>query len=1060
MAIRTLGSLFLPTWYVVFSQTSSFVSTAPVMTNSSLRFALVFLSAWLGFCSFLQAPIQADEADSDFTFAAGFYRKGRWQYSADAFKKFLADYPNHSRATMARLYYGLSLNSLEKYAESREQLLEFVKADPDNRYAADAKYRIAEDSYYLKDSAAAVAQFEAYLADHDGHGLNAWARLLLGESYNRLESYAKAEAALRPLVNLPPPANIVADSTYALAEAMQGQNRFDDASKYYEDVVNMKSDSFSHKALFRVARIHYDNRDFAKAAAAYDRLGTEFSDKPLAATAIFQAGVARFQMKQFEQAYVQFEKVPKNSEAARYVGLWKGLCLRDAGRLPDARKTFASALKEAGESPIAAEIMFHRAQLEVLDGEKAVAAQMYMDLADRWPQNSAVAESLFNAAELKMELQELDVASRVLNRLQTDFPQKAKAPQVLLLQGRLLLNQGNAEEAVAILQSTLDMKSGSPAEALGRNYHLIRALYRSKQFAEAVETYEPLQELFATPDAASYWGAISLAAVSSLELKDYAKAEQYADDYLKLELQPEKTPDALATRAIAASHLKKFPIARSDLAKLTTDFAENPQTWMAVLQAAEAAWQQKDYAQAAEFFELAATQKDNRSLQAALSGAGWSYYRLENFEKSNELFERIQTEFPGSNEAAYMLGMGLFKVNKSAAAADRFSELFAKLQKLPEATSSPEQVVYFLESGRMSARILGEAGQVERANEAWESLTKTFAASKQLDAMLDEWARLNLLNEQYERSDEIYRQLLDKFPESKFAGGARLSLAESDMQAGRLDAALKEFTAIATNETYTNLEKEAALFHVVDIHAARRDWDEVARFAETFGNNYGASANAPMVQLLYAEALLDKKRFPECHAKIDSLKAAIVDGRLGEEEWTERVWVVLAELALAEKRYPEVDAAAEQLEQRVPNSRFLFQVRDVQGRRWKNQAPPDFVKSRNYFLQVVQDKFGRGTETAARCQFLIGETLLMEDNLKSAVVEYHRVYHLYEFDGPQADAFNDIRARSLFQAAQCEVSLGSPERAVVSYEDLIEDFPTTEWAEKAKPKLTELKAAG
>ncbi len=1030
------------------------------MTNTSLRFALVSLAAWLVIASFPQGNLYADDADSDFTFAAGFYKKGRWQYSADAFKKFLNDYPSHSRATMAKLYYGLSLNSLEKYAESREQLQAFVKADPQNRYAADAKYRIAEDSYYLKESDAAVRQFETYLADHDGHGLNSWARLLLGESYNRLKGFAKAEAALRPLVALPPPVNILADSTFALAESLEGQSKLPEANKLYLEVVNMKSDSFSHKALFRIARMHYDQRDFSKAAAAYDRLSQEFSDKPLAATAIFQSAVARFRMKQYEEAYSRFQKVPKNSDAAQYVGLWKGLCQRDAGRLDDARKTFASALTEAGDKPLGGEIMFHRAQLEVLDNKKDVAAQMYMDLADRWPQNSAVPESLFNAAELKMEVNELDVASHIVARLQNDHAELGKSPQVLVLQGRLLLKQAKADEAVAVLRSAVDMKSNSQKETLGRSYHLIRALYQSEKFAEAVAVYEPLGESFSAPEASQYFGAISLAAVSSLELKEYLKAKQYADDFLKVERQPQKLSDALATRAVAASHLKDFENARSDLRKLTSGYPENSQTWMAVLQSAEAAWQQKSYEQSAELFELAVVEDNKRSLQAALSGAGWSQYRLENFEKSNGHFEQLLTQFPDSAEAAYMLGMGLFKSDKRAPAADRFSKLFARLQSKPEAAENPEAVPFFLDSGRMSARILGEAGQVEEANTAWEKLTTTFAKSKQLGAMLDEWARLNLQHEQYDRSDDIYRELLTKVPDSKYAGAARLSLAESDMQAGKLNSALKEFTDIATNEAYTDNETEPALFHVIDIHAARREWDDVVKFGELFGTKYATSDNAPMAKLLYAEGLLDKKRYVECRTELSSLKAAIQDKALPADEWTERIWVVMAEVALAEKQYADVDAAARDLEQRVPGSRFLFQLWDVQGRRWKTQAPPDFARSRSYFQKVVKDDYGRGTETAARCQFLIGETLLMEGDLKSAVTEYYRVYHLYEFDGPQARVFDDIRARALFQAAQCEVSLKSPERAMVSYEDLIEDFPESPFAAQSKKRLAELKASG
>lgn len=1018
------------------------------MTNSSPRFALVLLAAAIVSTSILPAAVFADEADSDFTFAAGFYRKGRWQYSADAFKTFLEDYPTHARATMARLYYGLSLNSLEQYAESRKQLQLFVEADDQNRYVADARYRIAEDSYYLGKSEVAISEFQTYLSKHPDHSLNAWARLLQGESHNRLQQFAKAEATLRPLVALPPPANILADSRYALAESLQGQNTLTEAADLYKIVADMKSDGFSHKALFRLAGIRYETQDYANAAIAYDRIVSEYSDKSIAATAALQSGVVRFKMKQFEEAYSRFDKVPADSEVRRYVGLWKGLCLRDAGHLDDARAMFTSALTEAGDTPLAAEIMFHRAQLEAMDNHKDVAAQMYMDLTARWPKDAKVPQSLFNAAELNMESQQLAAAERVLNQLIADFPQWATRAEVMLLQGRLLLNQGKTDDAILALQSVVAAKNNTSAEQLAGSYHLIRALHRAKKYDQAVEVYKPLQKEFTRPEARNYFGAVSLAAVSSLEQKEYQQAREFADAFLQLESRPEKLADALATRAVAASHLKQFDKARVDLGRLMKDFAENSQTWMAVLQSAEAAWQQENYTESAALFELAAQHDDKRDLEAALSGAGWSYYRLGQFDKSDELFGRVLTDFPDSREAAYMQALSLQKANKSAAAASRFQLLFETLLKDPAAATNPEQVTYFLDSGRMSARLLEDSGQIDQADQMWNSLATTFAASTELDNLLDEWARVNLKHERYDRSDEIYTRLITDFPDSKFAGAGRLSLAESVMQDNQLDAALAEFLAIAAHQSYGEQEKEAALFHVVDIYAAQRKWTDVVKHAKQFASEYQSSENAPMVQLLHADGLLDQGKFPECRTKLDGLRAAVDTQELPPEEWTERIWVVLAELALAEKRYSDIDAIADELEQRSPKSRLLFQIRNVQGKRWKSQAPPDFARSRDYFLQVVQDEAGKGTETAAWSQFLIAETLLMEKNYKVAAREFYRVYLNHPFD--------DIRARALLQAASCEVALGQKDQAIRSFQDLIKDFPTSEFADTAKERLKSL----
>jgi TolA-binding protein len=102
---------------------------------------------------------------------------------------------------------------------------------------------------------------------------------------------------------------------------------------------------------------------------------------------------------------------------------------------------------------------------------------------------------------------------------------------------------------------------------------------------------------------------------------------------------------------------------------------------------------------------------------------------------------------------------------------------------------------------------------------------------------------------------------------------------------------------------------------------------------------------------------------------------------------------------------------------------------------------------------VVEDSSGRRTETAAKCQFLIAETYLLEKNHEAALREYLKVRFLYKFPEWQAPA--------LFQAAQCDEALGHWKEAVATYEELLRDFPTSEYATKGRPRLeTARKRAG
>ena len=73
----------------------------------------------------------ADKAGDDFNLGVGLYRSQRYDQSAETFERFLTEFPDHPRTPIARLYYGLSLSSLEKYAPARDQFTAFLKSEPD-----------------------------------------------------------------------------------------------------------------------------------------------------------------------------------------------------------------------------------------------------------------------------------------------------------------------------------------------------------------------------------------------------------------------------------------------------------------------------------------------------------------------------------------------------------------------------------------------------------------------------------------------------------------------------------------------------------------------------------------------------------------------------------------------------------------------------------------------------------------------------------------------------------------------------------------------------------------
>ena len=272
------------------------------------------------------------------------------------------------------------------------------------------------------------------------------------------------------------------------------------------------------------------------------------------------------------------------------------------------------------------------------------------------------------------------------------------------------------------------------------------------------------------------------------------------------------------------------------------------------------------------------------------------------------------------------------------------------------------------------------------------------------------------------------------------------------MDAGQLDGSLQEMEAIVADTRYGAAEKERALFHVIEMQAAARKWQPTVTASEQFLAGYSASPLTPQVRQFAGDAMLQLGDAEKAATVLESLRQEIIAGTVPVDDWTDRVWIVLAEAALAQKKYEQIDVLEADLKQRNAKSRFAFQMLDIQGRRWKQQSPPDFEKARQYFSLVTADIDGQGTETAARCQFLIAETWMMQMKLEEAVREYFKVYLSYSYD--------DLRAQALFQAAACEAQLQKRDAAVRDFRDLVATFPQSELAAKAQEELKKLGAAG
>jgi TolA-binding protein len=985
--------------------------------------------------------VLADKAGDDFNLGVGLWRKELWTPAVDTFEQFLKDYPDHPRVGLATFYLGLSYSSLQKYEMSRDRFEDFLRLNSDSSNAAVARYRIGECSYYLHEYEQAVAQLEVYVLEHPDDKLVDWGNLQLGESLVQVKRWAEADVILKKLLTTASTDYVKGQAQYSLALSLEKQGNADAAVDAYRKVAQQDDERQATRALARAGTILFRHEQYDLAAALYDQIVARFPKSRLTPSAALNSGLAFYRVQKYEDAIRRFNDVAQESTEKTEATLLTGMSFARLQRFDEARSTLRTAFDAAGKTELAAEALYEMARLEQIAGKLDVAVQMYVDLVDRWPKDSHTADSMFNAASLQLELNNTESAAQLLDRMKTEFPADFANPRATFLIGRILLRQSNPTAAREALSQVVDAEDAAPRSVALSLYYLARIDHDRKQFGAALQTVLRLRPALNEAANSDLQGALALGAMSALELSEFTTAEELATAYLEFGQDAAQSADARAARTVARASAGNYKAALEDADKLVASAADNPQTWTAILQSAEHAWDQEEYPSALELFRRTDNERaPSATRQSGSSGVAWCLFHQKQFKEAAEAFGQTAGSWPETSaglEARYMQVRSLQEDGQADTAVTEYAALagdfVARAAKTDDQSLKERLQSYALDAGRTAARLLDSSERRDEANQQWASLADHFSDSKELDSVLDEWAWSNLKSQQYEKADDVYRRLLKERPESQFAGTARLSLAESDLNAQRMDQALREFQAIVEHPQYGESEKAKSLFHLIDISTERQTWKRVIELANQFATNYSAASLAPRVQLLHADALVALQQSTKASELLEMLRRSILDRQLEAAPWTERIWIVLGEAALAAKDYTEIDLVAEQFAEQFPEAKIGFQMKYLLGRRWKNQPEPEFAKAREYFESVIYDETGRGTHTAARCQFLIADTWLMQKDYAQASRDYFKVYTLYRFP--------ELQAQALYQAGTCQRESGELNEAIQTWKSLLKEFP-------------------
>ncbi|OGR96056.1 MAG: hypothetical protein A2V88_13445 [Elusimicrobia bacterium RBG_16_66_12] len=388
------------------------------------------------------------------------YHQRYYTQAIDFWKKLISEYPNSKDAGQARAQVADTLYRAQKYAECIAAYRDILEAEPKGAAAPLAHLRIAQASFNAKDDAGAVKQVQALVAAFPGA----------------------------------PEANDGLD----ILEAVFDRTKGDDYKASLRAIVNSQpSTPIGGEAQFRLARRAFESKDFASAAAEFQKFSVDFTNHSSVPKAQFYLGESFFNLAKHQEAIPAYERLLDNFDksddtpltifhlASAYYALEK---------FEDATRFYSRLLEEYPGSEYAGPTQFNLALAYKKLGKLDMAQYAYQKfVASAKPDDPQAQSALWETYQIQKDRKDFEGALNTLAQLRS--APKADAELVMeswYRESEVRLSTGRPDEALTVWERMRGMKPAGSQYRLQALIKLGEAYEKAGDNSSAADVYDDL----------------------------------------------------------------------------------------------------------------------------------------------------------------------------------------------------------------------------------------------------------------------------------------------------------------------------------------------------------------------------------------------------------------------------------------------------------------------------------------------------------------------------------------------------------------------------------------
>jgi len=973
----------------------------------------------------LRAQLPPPSAERAYTSAVQLYHQRMYADAMSAFEAYRSAYPEHAQVGQSLYLEATAALARNQNQEATRLFEQFQRDYPSHPRAAEAQLSLAQ--YFLDDgnTTAARNQLTAIVDNPASRAQAARALYLLGRSEREQGNLDPALGYFERVRAEYPNTDVAPAAFYALGATQVELERYDQAAASFEQLGKEYPNTPYAKNLgTALAEVYYRLGRYEQAAAELrNRLpGLSGSQR---ARAHFLLAEAANQMRAGEEAVVHYRRVIDEHAQTPYVTPAKyGLAwhYQRAGSPERAAQAFAEA-RQTGTDRFARQATYYEAVNRARLGETDQALSLYQSVAETYPESRLAPEALFEAGLLRYQQERYGAAAAFFRSITRDHPNAARIGDAYYWLGNAYLADESLDRALTAYDKATEYDAAPASLLVEVRFQKAWAQYEDERYAEAAPEFMSLVESAPSTErgrAALFWGADS-----HYRQGNYARARSLFTRYLKENPEGEKA--AGARYALAWTYFKQnqYQAAARNFRQFLDTYPggdeDIPYEQDARLRLADAYYALKRYEDAVEVYRrVGGTGADYALYQSgeALNYAGRS-------EEAVRSLNRLVQKYPDSRwrpQALYRIGTIHFQQQQyedAVATYRRFLDTYPDHQLAPEAQYGIGDSHY-------------NAGSMEKAVGAYRTVLVSYPTSgTATEAASSLFFALSAAG-QSDRADQIIDEIAAANPDANLTDRLRFQRAKAAYQSGESTKALNLFQTFVRTTSTSSLLPES-YYYLGILYANQNRSTEAKNYLEQLVDQYPDSEVLPDGALRLGDIYLDEERYEQAAG---AYQAAAESDAIGTELRAQaRYGQSIALLNMGRN-----DDAKDILNRVLDESQggpLQASARLGLARIYVDEGRPDDAVS--LYRSVVGSV---DSETGAEALFRLGQLLRNQGQPRDAIAELDRMSSLYA-------GYPEWIARSLLEQAEAYRQLGQTGQAAQLYDEVIESYPGTPFAETA-----------